>query len=660
MKQFLSTITLFCLLLLLLQSCGWESSVKKGNQSYALGEYYDAAKYYKTAYSAIPSKERKKRGEIAYKMANCYRLTNYSVRAKGAYMNAIRYKYPDSIAFFYLAESLRKSADYKTAIKNYELYLSYKPSDLLARNGLKSCTLAPEWKNNPTRYIVHKFPIFNSSRCDYSPTYAGKETDQIYLTSTREKAKGNNLNGITGMKSADLFIARKNEKKVWQMPEALESEVNTEFEDGACSFTADGRTMYFTRCRIEPNAPVYAEIFVSQRSGANWGAPQKCMITKDSLSSVAHPAISPDGHYLYFTSDMPGGYGGKDIWRVPVSNSGFGAVENLGDAVNTPGDEIFPTIKDSGDLYFSSDGQPGMGGLDIFHAQQDKEGNWKIENMKSPINSQGDEFGMTFEPEQERGFFCSNRGDARGWDHIYTFELPKLAHTVNGWVYDKEGDALPESIVSIVGQDGTNLKVSVKGDGSFTQELKQGQSYVMLANCRGYMNFKQELTTDTVSENKDYELEFPLASINRPVLIDNIFYEFDKATLTNESTKALNELIKLLNSNPNVTIELSAHCDYKGSDSYNQELSQRRAESVVKFLIAGGIEKERLTAKGYGKSQPKIINKRLARKLSFFKEGDVLTEEFILKFPKEQQEICNAMNRRTEFKVLRTTYKLYK
>jgi outer membrane protein OmpA-like peptidoglycan-associated protein len=280
--------------------------------------------------------------------------------------------------------------------------------------------------------------------------------------------------------------------------------------------------------------------------------------------------------------------------------------------------------------------------------------------MKSPINSQGDEFGMTFEPEQERGFFCSNRGDARGWDHIYTFELPKLAHTVTGWVYDKEGDALPEAIVSIVGQDGTNLKVSVKGDGSFTQELKPGQNYVMLANCRGYMNFKQELTTDTVSENKNYELEFPLASINRPVLIDNIFYEFDKATLTDESTKALNELIKLLNNNPNVTIELSAHCDYKGNDAYNQELSQRRAESVVKFLIAGGIEKERLTAKGYGKSQPKVINKRLARKLSIFKEGDVLTEEFIRKLPKEQQEICNAMNRRTEFKVLRTTYKLYK
>jgi len=660
MKKILSNIATICLLLSLLQSCGWESSIKKGDESYALGEYYDAAKFYRKAYTNIPAKERKKKGEIAYKMADCYRLTNYSVRAKAAYINAIRYKYHDSIALFYLAELQKETGDYKAAIKSYEQFLSYKPTNILAKNGLISCKLAPEWKKNPTRYIVKPFPLFLSNRSEYSPMYAGKDIDQIYFTSTRDKAKGNNLNGITGMKSADIFLAKKNEKGNWLPPERLESEVNTEFEDGACSFTADGKTMYFTRCRIDANAPVSAEIYVSQRTGANWGSPQKCIITKDTLSSLAHPAISPDGHFLYFSSDMPGGYGEKDIWRVPVSNSGFGAVENLGDIINTPGDEMFPTIKDNGDLYFSSDGHPGMGGLDLYQAQQDSLGNWIVENLKSPMNSQSDDFGMTFEPGLQRGFFSSNRKDARGWDHIYTFELPEIAHTVTGWVYDKEGDALPEATVSIVGQDGTNLKVSVKGDGSFTQKLERGQSYIMLANCRGYLNCKKELTTDSINESKNYELEFPLASITRPVLIDNIFYEFDKATLTAESTKALNDLIKMLNDNPNITIELSAHCDYFGNDSYNEELSQRRAEAVVKFLVAGGIDIKRLTAKGYGESQPKIINKRIAKKYQFLKEGDVLTEDFILKLPAEQQEICNAMNRRTEFKVVRTTYKLYK
>lgn len=660
MKKALSISTLLIFLLTIFQSCGWESSVKKGNQSYALGEYYDAARYYKKAYSSISPKERKKRAEIAYKMADCYRLTNYAIRAKAAYQNAIRYKYADSIVYYYLAESQRKTGDYKNAEINYKLYLSYKPDNLIAQNGLKSCLLAPEWKKNPTRNIVRKFPVFSSNHCDYSPMYAGNENSIIYFTSTRDKSKGNNLNGITGMKSADIFVAKKNEKKIWQLPEVIDSDINSEFEDGSCCFTADGKTMYFTRCRIEPNSPVYAEIYVSQRSGANWSTPQKCIITKDSLSSVAHPAIAPDGKYLYFTSDMPGGYGGKDIWRVPVTNSGFGAVENLGDIINTPGDEMFPTIDENGDLYFSSDGHPGMGGLDIFRAQQNKSKEWSIENLKSPINSSSDDFGMTFEPRQRRGFLSSNRDDAHGWDHIYSFEFPKLTYTATGWVFDKEGDPLPESIVSIVGKDGTNIKVSVKGDGSFTQEVRRGETYVMLASCHGYMNFKQELTTDTINENKEYELEFPLASISRPVLIDNIFYDFNKASLTNESTKALDELIKLLNDNPNVTIELGAHCDYKGSDLYNEKLSQLRAESVVNYLIAGGIEKDRLTAKGYGKSQPKTINKRLAKKYSFYKEGDVLTEEYIRKLTKEQQQVSNSLNRRTEFKVIRTTYKLYK
>lgn len=651
---------LYSLLLLLMSSCGWENSVKKGDQSWALGEYNDAANFYRKAYSTIPSKERTKRGEIAYKMANSYRLTNYTTRAIGGYMNAIRYKHPDYKALFYLAEAQRKNGEYKSAAKNYELYLQHEPADALALNGLESCTLSPEWKNSPTRYIVRRSTIFNGRRCDYSPAYAGKETDQIYFTSTRDQAKGNNINGITGMKSSDIFFAKKNDKKVWQQPEVIESDVNSDFEDGACCFTADGKTMYFTRCRIDPTSPVSAEIFVSQRTGAAWGTAQKCVIIKDSLSSVAHPAISPDGHYLYFTSDMPGGYGGKDIWRVPVSNIGFGAVENLGEAINTAGDEMFPTFKENGELYFSSNGHIGMGGLDIFCAKQDSTSIWNIENLKYPVNSAGDDYGMTFEPELQRGFFTSNRGDARGWDHIYSFELPELTYTVTGWVYDKEGDPLPKATVNIIGKDGTNIKVSMNGDGSFTQKLNRGENYVMLANCRGYLNFKQELKTDTISENKNYELEFPLASITKPVLIENIFYEFNKATLTAESTKSLKELVKLLNDNPNVTIELSSHCDYKGNDAYNERLSQSRAESVMKFLLAEGIEKERLSAKGYGEKEPKLANKRIVKTLTFLKEGDILTEEFITKLTNEQQEICNAMNRRTEFKVLRTTYKLYK
>ncbi|MEG1686106.1 MAG: OmpA family protein, partial [Bacteroides sp.] len=607
-----------------------------------------------------PAKDRKERGKVAYKLGECYRLTNYTLRARGAYMNAARYKYPDSLLYLQLADVHRRNADYKNAAKNYELYLTYQPNDKLALNGLTSCNLAPQWKKSPTRHIVKRATLFNSRRSEYSPIYLpGENNEQLYFTSTRDDAKGTDLNGITGMKSADIFFVKKDEKKKWQAPTPVESEVNSEFEDGACSFSPDGKTMYFTRCRKDGTAPVYAEIYSSQRTGASWGAPQKCEIINDSLSSVAHPALSPDGTLLYFTSDMPGGIGGLDLWRIPVSESGFGAVENLGETINTPGTEMFPTFGTDSALYFSSDGHPGMGGLDIFRATPIKKDVWHVENMRSPVNSSSDDFGMTFEEGYNRGFISSNRGDARGWDHLFTFEVSDIVQTVTGWVYDKEAYELPEAMVNIVGNDGTNLKTNVKKDGSFTQKLRRGINYVMLASCRGYMNYKQELTTDTLESDQTYTLQFPLSSITRPVLIDNIFYDFDKASLTPASTVALDELIKLLNDNPNVTMELSSHCDYKGEDEYNMRLSQRRAESVMTYLVKGGIDKERLTAVGYGESQPKLIKKRLADQLKFVKEGDTLTEEFIHALPEEQQEACNAMNRRTEFKVLRTTYKLY-
>lgn len=657
-----TTIRIFMVALsaLLCCSCGAEKALRKAEQREALGEYSEAAKYYKKAYSKTPVKQRDKRGERAFKMAECYRRINYAARAVGAYKNAVRYHYPDSSTFLYLADMQRMTGDYKNALKNYEVYHTYKPGDNRAVNGMQSCKDAPVWKKNPNRYIVKKFDLFNSRRAEYAPMYAGEDTEQIYFTSTREDARGEDLSGITGMKAPDIFISRKNEKEKWQKPEPLESEVNSDFEDGACCFTPDGKTMYFTRCQMDSDYPRFAEIFKSTRSDATWSAPQKCEIVKDTLSSLAHPAVSPDGEWLYFTSDMPGGEGGKDIWRVRFSAEGFGGVENLGNRINTPGDEMFPSFRPNGELYFASNGHPGMGGLDLFKAIWDEEKEqWDITNLQAPMNSQADDFGMTFEGPYNRGFFTSNRGDARGWDHLFTFELPEVIKTITGWVYEKEGYELPEAIVHLVGNDGTNKKLSVKMDGSFTERVNPEVHYVLLGTCKGFLNYKQEVQVDSTNESRDYVLQFPLSSMTHPVLLENIFYEFDKATLTEASAASLDSLIILLNDNPNVTIELSAHCDYKGSDAYNLRLSQKRAETVVDYLIKGGISADRLIAKGYGESSPKVLRKKLAAQLGFLKEGDTLTEEFILTLSEEQQEICNALNRRTEFKVLRTTYGLY-
>jgi len=552
------------------------------------------------------------------------------------------------------------------------------PNIELIKNGLQSARMAPRWKAEAeySGYTVKKQELFNSRRAEYSPMLLGDDSDQLYFSSTRNQAKGDELSGITGTKNADIFFSQKDDKGKWSKPEAIDSDLNSEEDEGACAFTPDGKTMYLTVCKTDPSYPRYAQIAKSQRSDASWGKATVEELTRDTLSAYAHPAVSPDGQWLYFVSDMPGGLGGYDIWRMQIASSGLLGLENLGEPVNTPGNEMFPTFRPNGDLYFSSDGHPGFGGLDIFiakpntdlneRAETSDEGNgntpqlYTLDHPGWPLNSQGDDFGMTFEGLHNRGYFCSNRGDARGWDHIYSFEKHEVIQTVRGWLYEQDGYELPQGLVYMVGNDGTNQKLSVRGDGSFEQEIRPGVSYVFLGTCKGYLNHKEELRVEPVLESEEYTLQFPLANISAPVLINNIFYDFDKATLRPESAVALDSLVDLLNENPNVTIELSAHTDCRGSAEYNERLSQRRAESVVNYLIEHGIAADRLTPKGYGESKPKTIKRKVAERYDWLKADDVLTEEFINALgDEEKQETCHQLNRRTEFMVLRTTYGMF-
>lgn len=650
-------LTQLLLAAILLTGCGADAAMKKGDRFYALGEYYDASVQYKKAYTATPAKERATRGQRAKRLAECYRRINYTQRAIAAYNNVVRYHQADSTTHLRLAQQQMKAGSYKEAAKNFRVALDSMPGSQLARTGLRSAQLAPQWKEAGSQYTVKRENFFNSRRADYSPMLAGDNNDQLYFTSTRNQVQGDELSGITGTKNGDIMVSTKDEKGKWTKPEVIDTELNTVYDEGACAFSPDSKTMYLTQCTTDPSYPRYATICTSNRSDASWGKSSPLEITKDTLSSYAHPAVSPDGEWLYFVSDMPGGMGGLDIWRVRMNKNGMGGVENLGAPVNTPGDEMFPTFRPNGDLYFSSDGHPGMGGLDIYIAKPDTAGQgWTIEHPGYPLNSQGDDFGMTFEGLLNQGYFSSNRGDGKGWDHIYSFVNPEIVQTVKGWVYEQDGYELPHALVYMVGNDGTNLKLSVKGDGSFTQAIKPGVDYVLLGTCKGYLNHKEQIRVEPVTQSQEYVLQFPLASITAPVLIDNIFYDFDKATLRDESKKSLDELVKLLNENPNVTIELSAHCDYRGPAAYNKVLSQKRAEVVVDYLIEHGIARDRLTPVGYGKEKPKKIKKKLTERYPFLKENDVLTEDFIKRLKPEQQEICNQLNRRTEFIVLRTTY----
>ena len=655
---------------------GPDKAFKKAEKFNAIGEYYDAAAQYKKAYSQTPPKDKKQRGMLSVKMAECYRRINSTSKAIAAYNNIIRYKMEDSLTHLRLAQQQMRNASYKEAARNFQtaidsLLLKDKTTQAtgntlravdalqLARNGLKSAQQAPQWKKEGSAYTIKRMELFNSRRADYSPMLAGDDNDQLYFTSTRNEAQGDEYSGITGTKAGDIFFSPKDDKEKWGRPQRIDSELNTDFDEGACAFTPDGHTMYLTQCKTDPNYPRYATIVASNRSDAAWSKAKEVTISKDTLSSYAHPAISPDGEWLYFVSDMPGGLGGLDIWRCRIYNNGeTGGAENLGKPINTPGDEMFPTFRPNGDLYFSSDGHPGLGGLDIFIAKPNETG-WGVEHPGFPLNSQGDDFGMTFEGMKNQGFFSSNRGDARGFDHIYSFYNPDIIQTVKGWVYEQDGYELPAAQVFMVGNDGTNLRLSVRGDGSFTQEIKPNVDYVILAACKGFLNHQEQLRVGSVKESEEYTLQFPLYNISAPVLIENIFYDFDKATLRPESSAALDSLVDLLNENSHITIELSAHTDYKGSDQYNERLSQQRAESVVRYLIQHGIASDRLTPKGYGETKPKTIKRKVAERYEFLKEGDKLTEEFITALPEEQQEVCNQLNRRTEFRVLQTTYGMF-
>lgn len=654
-KSITKYIGLF-LISLFLFSCK-SAKLSDADDKYRIGEYYEAATIYRKVYTKTDPKERDLRAYVAYRMAECYRLINNTPRATSGYMNALRYEYPDSIVSLRIAQMYHKAGRYNDAIKHYDEFLLKNPKSIVAANGIKGSELAPVWRQNPTRYTVRRAEKFNSRRSEFSPMFNG--TDQLYFASTRTKDKDAKKSAVTGMNNNNIFVVKQDESGNWLNPEELEDEVNTEFDEGTPSFTSDGNTMYYTYCEQNEEGPRTAQIFRSTRSSAKWGKGTRVALVKDSVTALGHPSISPDGKYIYFVSDAIGGYGGKDIFRARAIGNDFGPMENLGQQINTPGDEMFPYARDSVTLYFASNGHPGMGGLDLFKATLDSAGNWNVENMQAPINSMADDFGITFEGRRERGYFSSNRNDARGSDHLYSFELPTITIFIEGIVFDVDDYPIEDATIRIVGRDGLNEKVIVKKDGTYRVELERDISYVMMASARGYLNQNFELRTGPEEKNETYVVDFYLSPIYRPVVIENIFYDFDKATLRPESKEALDEMIKMMNDNPNVTIELGAHTDRKGTDEYNERLAQRRAQSVVDYLIEGGIAKDRMEAKGYGESVPKTINKKMAEEIDFLNEGDILTEEFVLGLTPEQQEIADQINRRTEFKVLRTNYNLF-
>ncbi len=658
MRRFLYIMIPLVLLSVLPAGAQKRDRAFKADAAYDAGEYYEAIDLYKDAYNKVSDHARK--AEIIFRVAECYRITNQNRRAELWYRKAIFQEYPDPLIYLRYADMLKMDGDFEDALEQYKKYKELVPDDPRGQNGIISCELSVEWMENPTGYKVGNMRYINSRDKDYSPFYARDDYQLVYFTSSREESNGNDIHGATGENFADIFESRQDRKGKWSVPVPLNDNINTEFEDGTPVVNQDYNTLYFTRCKVNKNRNFGCQIYTARRNGEDWGKPDPVNIAPDSII-VAHPAISPDDKTLYFVSNMQGGYGGKDLWKVTRSSASgeWGEPENLGPGINTLGDELFPFVHADGTLYFSSDGRIGLGGLDIYKAVMDENERWKIGNMRYPINSTADDFGIVFEKDMERGFFSSSR-KGRGNDDIYSFVLPPLKFSIQGSVRDEKTDeVLTGARVKCIGSDGVTLETNTEDRGSFKFMLKPSTDYVFVASRDGYLNGKERETTKGLDESRDFNTVIYLSSIDEPIELSNsnVFYDFAKWDLRPEAMVSLDDLVETLNDNPHVTIELMSHTDSRGTDEDNIVLSQKRAQSVVDYLISKGIDPERLQAKGYGESRPKEVTEEMHKQYPFLHEGVILTEDYISRLANEEQrEIAHQFNRRTEFQVLTIDY----
>jgi peptidoglycan-associated lipoprotein len=628
----------------------------RADAMFASGGFYEAIDLYKNAYNK--ARDRNKKDEIVFKIAECYRIIGESRQAEIWYKKVITRNFQDPIIYLRYGEMLMMRDNYGEAAEQFKKYKDLVPDDPRGETGLRSSQIAAQWIENPTNYVVEEMRPFNSKLRDFAPAYTEADYNTVIFTSTREAAKGKEKHSATGESFTDIFMVMMDRKEKWSVPVPIGGELSSEADDGTPNVSHDFSTLYFTRCPKGKNEKLGCQIFMSTKSGLEWSKPNIIKLAEDSLV-VAHPAISPDNLSLYFVSDFPGGYGGKDIWVVTRENEGadWSAPVNLGEDINTAGDEMFPYVHADGSLYFSSNGHIGLGGLDIYKAIKEPNQRWTVENMRPPINSSADDFGIVFEHEAERGYFSSSR-KGRGNDEIYAFHLPPLKFNITGIVRDeKTNRVLPGASVKSIGSDGLTVEAITTGEGSFRFILNPNTDYVFVGSMPGFLNGRERETTKGLEKSTDFNTVIYLSPIDQVIELPNIFYDYAKWDLRPESMVSLDKLVETLNDNPGITIELMSHTDSRGSAEDNIVLSQKRAQSVVDYLVTKGIDITRLTARGYGESTPKKVDEKTIQDFDFLPKDQILTEEYINSLPGvEKQEKAHQVNRRTEFRVIRTDY----
>ena len=626
----------------------------KADQAFTLEQYNKAAELYKKAYQS--TKSRALKSEIIFKQAECYRFSGNIKRAESYYKRAVKAKYPDVIVYLRYADVLRMNEKYEEAKVQYKKYIQLNPTDITGEMGLKSCDYSINWLANPTRYKVEIMPLVNSRFSDFSPSFGNGEYSELYFTSSRSGGFSNKIDDRTGETFTDLYSSKLNKKGKWSVPLILPEPVNSEGNEGSVALNKRGTTMYFTKCDVQKKKALGCNIYVSKRKGKIWGAPTLLQIKVDSNTTLGHPTINEDESILIFSSDLRGGYGGKDLWIVKQQKRGkWSDPVNLGPAVNTKGDEMFPFLHSDGTLYFSSTGHIGMGGFDIFKSTPDENNSYSsITNLKYPVNSSGHDFGMIIENSGERGYLTSDRKGGKGGDDIYQFELPPLVLALKGVITDsKSGAILTNTKVVLSSSEGVAIETKTDNTGSYNFKLDPLLSYEILATLDGYLNKKMTETTVGIDENKVFIVDLIMDPVKKEIVLPKIEYDFAKWNLRDKSISDLDMLAESLLDNPNVVIELKSHTDFVGNNKSNLRLSQKRADACIDYLISVGIDAAQLVAVGAGEDEPFVIENKNGR----FKEGDVLTESYInkIKFKKNKKK-AHQYNRRTSFKVLREDY----
>ncbi len=625
------------------------------------GEYHKAAVTYNALYKRTNKGKREQRAYLAWRAAENYTRLGQVVQALSSYQAALRYGYPDSLLYLRIACSFQAMGRYKDALSYYDRFGFFHPNDANLQTGKEGCLIAMK-ENAATDYRVKKSSLLNSTRGDFSATYA-PDGSVIYFSSSRSKDPSVEQSNITGLKPNDIYYIKQDNKGRFSRADSLAGGINTDQDEGTPAISSDGKTLYYTYAEQNELYRRTAQIYSSRTSGeGGWSKGTLVDLWGDSLRMAAHPAPSPDGKWLYFVSEGGGAYGGKDLYRSAIREDGYGFPENLGQEINTVGDELFPHMATDSVLYFSSTGRPGYGGLDIYRATLDAAGHWTVIHLPPPINSSADDFGLVFNPAKraiddpiaENGLFSSTRQDAKARPHLYEFSKPAVHIYIEGFVYNREGEPIPKAEIRIIGATGPvgNGLVYSRDDGSYRILVDQATEYVMLAGATGYLNRFARFATEESRQDETYYVDFYLASRIAPEALKNIFYDFDKATLRPESKKSLDELVEILNDNPDISIKLSSHADRKGSDNYNIALSLRRAKSVGDYLVANGIDSLRLFPIGQGKQQPHRVTVKEAASYPFLQQDSLLTEAFVLRLTPEQQQIADQLNRRTEFSVV--------